>query len=72
MDNSFSAWKNVIKNSNIKWINGSDLKFTNGPTSIAYNITTIPHNFLIDGSGIIIEENIPLDQLKIKITNLIE
>lgn len=72
LDFSSVAWKNEIIKSKLDWVNASDLKFTDGVTTIAYGVTTIPHNFLIDKEGTIISENVPLDRLEIEINKALE
>lgn len=70
LDNSLNAWKQEIIKSRLDWINVSDLKFTTGLTAVAYGITTIPHNILIDKNGTIVGENVPLESLENEIRKL--
>lgn len=63
LDNSAKAWKDEIIKSKLRWVNISDLKLTDGVTVTAYGVTTIPHNFLIDENGIVVQENINLEDL---------
>ena len=72
LDYNSDDWKKEIKDSGLKWINVSDLKVNNGITTIMYNITTIPHNVLIDANGIVVAENIPLDKLELKINEILQ
>ena len=72
LDYNSDDWKKEIKDSGLKWINVSDLKVNNGITTILYNITTIPHNVLIDANGIVVAENIPLDKLELKINEILQ
>ena len=67
LDFNSDNWKKEIRNSGLEWINVSDLKTNNGITTIMYNVTTIPHNVLIDSNGFVVAENIPLDKLELKI-----
>lgn len=71
LDFNADNWKREIKNSGLSWVNVTDLKVNDGSTSIEYNVTGIPHNFLIDKNGIIRGENIPLDDLEGEIEKLL-
>ena len=71
LDYHQSNWTNEIKNSGLNWINLTDLKSIDGMTSVEYNISTIPHNFLIDKNGTVVDENISLDNLGEKIEKLL-
>lgn len=48
-------WKKASQKDKIDWINISNLKGFNDPISKQYNISSIPHSFLIDQNGIIIK-----------------
>jgi thiol-disulfide isomerase/thioredoxin len=71
LDFNADNWKREIKNSGLGWVNVTDLKINDGSTSIEYNVSGIPHNFLIDKKGIIRGENIPLDELQSEIEKLL-
>ena len=51
------AWNNHITESGYKWTIVSDLKGEHSPIAIKYNITGVPHQFIIDKKGIIIKDN---------------
>ena len=72
LDFNADNWKREIKNSGIGWVNVTDLKINDGSTSIEYNVSGIPHNFLIDKEGIIVGENIPLENLESEIKKLLQ
>lgn len=71
-DYSFADWKDEIISSRLNWVNVTDLKMNKSITGAAYNISTIPHNFLIDKRGEVVDENVTLDSLTIKIQNLLK
>lgn len=70
LDDNLKKWKNEIRRSALTWVQATDLKSISGLTVTEYNIITIPHNFLIDENGIIVKENIPIENLEGEIRKL--
>ena len=58
LDNNQSAWKNVISSDNLTWPQVSDLKGWSNEVALQYQITSIPHNLLLDPNGVIIAKNL--------------
>jgi peroxiredoxin len=66
------TWLKTIKDDGLSWPQLSDLKGQQNEVAIMYNINSIPHNFLIDKQGKIIEDNIYPDQLTEKLNVLLK
>ena len=58
IDENNDKWIKALSDDNMTWINVSDLKSWKNAVAVAYNITSIPFNLLLDDKGIIIEKNI--------------
>jgi thiol-disulfide isomerase/thioredoxin len=72
-DTEKDAWINAIKTDNLVWENHvSDLKGWDAEATFIYKISAIPSNFLIDGNGIILAQNIRGQQLYITLESLVE
>jgi hypothetical protein len=71
-DKDQGAWLNGIKTDNLMWKNHvSDLKGWDSEAAIIYKINEIPSNFLIDGDGIILAQNIRGQQFSLYLESLI-
>ncbi|MDB5284053.1 MAG: Peroxiredoxin, partial [Bacteroidota bacterium] len=66
------TWLKTIKDDGLTWPQLSDLKGQQNEVATLYNINGIPHNFLIDKQGKIIEDNIYPDQLAEKLDILLK
>lgn len=64
LDYDANDWKSGIRTAGLEWKQAIDVKANNGVTSVRYNVNMIPHNFLIDRNGIVVGENIPLEDLE--------
>jgi len=71
LDNKKAQWVKIINKFNTEWIQVSDLKFWLSPVAKAYGLQDIPYNFLIDGKGKIIAENLHGDELEHFIESLL-
>ena len=59
LDKEKSAWISAIKADQLSWPNHiSDLKWWNSRFAQRYGINAIPANFLINGKGVIVAENL--------------
>jgi thiol-disulfide isomerase/thioredoxin len=66
------AWINAIRTDNLTWENHvSDLKGWEAEATYTYKISQIPSNFLIDGDGIILAQNIRGTQLNAVLESLV-
>lgn len=64
LDRDKKAWINAIKQDQLNWpTHVSELKQWNCKAAAAYNVRSIPSNFLIDAKGIIIAKNLRGEQL---------
>jgi peroxiredoxin len=57
LDNDRSAWIDAIDEDKLNWINVSDLKGCNQAVA-AYNVKTLPCNYLLDKTGVIVARNL--------------
>lgn len=58
LDQSKILWENAIEQDQCSWINVSDLQMNNAPAARAYNIQSIPANYLIGRDGEIIGKDL--------------
>ncbi len=71
-DMNKEAWVNAIRSDNLTWENHvSDLKGWEAEATYIYKISAIPSNFLIDGNGIILAQNIRGPQLYAVLESLV-
>ena len=72
LDEEKPDWLNAIQKDNLSWIQVSDLKGWDSPVAKLYNVTGIPTNFLIDGSGKIVATNLRGSELENKLQELLK
>jgi peroxiredoxin len=72
LDEEKKDWINAIAKDKLVWKQVSDLKGWESQTAKLYNVTAIPTNFLIDGTGKIIATNLRGDDLERKLTELLK
>ena len=72
LDNDKAAWLNAIKDNGFMWPELCDLKGRKNEVALAYGITGIPANFLIDPAGNIIAKNMRGDDLINKLSEVIK
>jgi len=63
LDNNKDPWQKAIKDDGLTWTQVSDLKGWGSAAATAYNVQSIPSNFLIDTSGKVIAKNLREKQL---------
>ena len=71
-DKSRDAWINAIHADGITWPQVSDLKYWDCEAGKLYGVRGIPHNVLVDKSGIIIAKNLRGDDLGAKLAELLD
>lgn len=71
IDKDDAAWKKAIEMDKLTWTQVSNLKFWEDPIIAAYGIEGIPANYLVDGSGTIIEMNLRGEDLSKKIEEVL-
>lgn len=63
IDGNEHAWKKAIQDDELPWVQLSNLLANRCPTYLAYGVTNIPANFLIDPQGTVIAKNIKEKEL---------
>ena len=71
VDTSKALWIKSIQEQKLPWISVSDLLGEASPTLGAYNIASLPANFLIDREGNIIGKNLMGEELEAQIKKLL-
>jgi peroxiredoxin len=69
---SQELWKKVISRDQLAWIQVSDLKWWNSKAALAYNVNSVPANFLVDPQGKIIAKNLRGEALQKKLGELFQ
>lgn len=57
VDKSKESWKRAIENDKLTWINVCDLEGSSSALA-SYNVQSIPYNYLLDGEGNILAQNL--------------
>ena len=71
LDKDMGGWKNAIKQDGLVWdTHVSDLKFWQSAPAQDYKVHSIPHSFLIDPDGNIIDQNLRGDGLANKLKEI--
>lgn len=70
LDKTSESWKLGIKESNLPWINVSDLKYWNSDVVKKYYLNKIPLNILLDTEGRIIEKEKSLSEIDVKLSEI--
>jgi peroxiredoxin len=72
LDEEKQDWIGAIKKDGLTWTQVSDLKGWESGVARLYNVTAIPTNFLIDGTGKIIATNLRGELLETKLNELLK
>ena len=72
LDRRKEDWLKAIEDDKLTWTQVSDLNYWKNEASKAYGINAIPSNLLLDKNGIIIEKNIRGEELRTKISELLD
>jgi peroxiredoxin len=72
LDEEKHDWIGAVKKDGLIWSQVSDLKGWESGLAKLYNVTAIPTNFLIDGTGKIIATNLRGEELEQKLSNLLK
>ncbi|WP_053976920.1 TlpA disulfide reductase family protein [Mangrovimonas xylaniphaga] len=70
LDNKKDNWIKAIEQDSLTWIHLSDLKGTHNLAKLAYGISAVPDNYLVDVNGKIISRNLNPKELKIKLSEI--
>lgn len=71
LDDKRDLWLKAIKKDGLTWPQVSDLKGKKNAVAVAYGISAIPQNFLVDPQGIIIAKNLRGEEVDKKLSELI-
>jgi peroxiredoxin len=72
LDKAKQAWIDAIKADGLTWIHVSDLKGWANSVAQQFQIVSIPQNFLIDPSGVVIAKNLRGPALDAKLASLLK
>lgn len=72
LDENKKEWQDAITKDNLTWTHVSDLKGWACEAAKLYNVSGIPMNFLIDGSGKILATNLRGAELEGKLKDLLK
>ena len=72
LDDSQEKWVEAIAKDNLTWTNISDLKKWGSVPARAYNVQSIPANFLIDPAGNVIAQNLRGAALEAKLAEVLK
>lgn len=70
LDGSREQWEKAIEKDKLLWTNVSDLKGSYNEAALMYGVSYIPKNYLIDPQGVIIDEDLRGEDLKVKLEEL--
>jgi peroxiredoxin len=65
------SWVKTIEYEELPWINVSDLSYPESITAGNYNIQSLPANYLINRSGVIVGKNLSISELNSRIPDMI-
>ena len=71
LDADREQWVQAIEDDELTWNHISDLSFWQSEAAIAYSVTTIPFNILLDKEGNIIAQRLSVNELEEKLAELI-
>ena len=71
LDYNKDSWKQAIDYEELPWINVSDLSYPQSVTAGNYNIQSLPANYLLNRSGVIVGKNLTINELNSRIPDLI-
>lgn len=69
--NDREKWLKAIHDDGLVWTNVSDLAFWNNAAARLYGVHSIPYNYLVDPSGMIIAQNLHGEELDKKLNELL-
>ncbi len=70
LDDTKSKWVNAIQSDKLTWKHVSDLAGWGSSAAKMYNVTSIPHTFLVDQEGKIIASDLRSESLRIKLEEI--
>ena len=70
LDNKKDNWIKAIEQDSLTWVHLSDLKGAHNVAKLAYGISAVPDNYLINVNGKIIDRNLTPEELRIKLSKI--
>jgi len=71
LDNNKDEWVQAIKYEELPWINVSDLSYPKSVIAGNYNVQSLPANYLLNRSGVIVGKNLSVSELNSRVPELI-
>jgi thiol-disulfide isomerase/thioredoxin len=72
LDKDKDKWLEAIESDKLTWSHVSDLKYWSNSAAKLYGVNSIPHSILLDKDGVIIAKNLRAEELRAKITELLD
>ncbi len=72
LDRDKDAWIKAIKDDNLTWVHGSDLKYWSSDVAVQYGVNGIPATYLLDQEGRVIAKNLRGAALERKLEELLK
>jgi peroxiredoxin len=72
LDEKKDLWENAIEKHQLNWVHVSSLQGWKCPVAVQYNVTGIPKTFLLDPQGVIVAVDLRGDELKEKVSSLLD
>lgn len=72
LDGDAGDWKEAIAKDGLTWTQVSNLKEMDDPIVKRYGVTLIPTTFLLDATGKVVGIDLPQDEMKRKIQELLQ
>jgi len=71
LDYYINSWVQAIEYEELPWINVSDLSYPESITAGNYNIQSLPANYLLNKTGVIVGKNLSISELNSRVPDLI-
>ena len=71
LDDSKKAWKRAIATDKITWLHGNDIRGWDAMGALKWQVEALPSTFLINKNGDVVAVNPELDDLEMKIKELL-
>jgi peroxiredoxin len=72
LDNNKGKWIDAVRHDALNWSQASDLKGWQSPAAARYSVHSIPSNFLVDPTGVIIAKNLRGQALEDKLAEVLK
>lgn len=72
LDRDRDSWLKAIKDDNLTWVHGSDLKYWSSDVAVKYGVNGIPATYLLDQEGRVIAKNLRGAALEKKLAEVLK